>query len=57
MVDGNPSPALPVGAGDWGCAVEEGRGMREGKEEGRGKGGKKWRIGEGILRNGGLGGD
>ena len=38
MVDGSPSPALPVGAGDWGCVVEEGRGMREGKEEGRGKG-------------------
>ena len=38
MAKGNPSAALPVGARDWGCVVEEGRGMREGKEEGRGKG-------------------
>lgn len=30
MVDGSPSTALPVGARDWGCAVEEeGGGVRE----------------------------
>ena len=43
IVEESPSPALPVGAGDWGCVVEEGRGMRRGK--GRGWNLKKWRIG------------